>query len=75
MHVYAHSWLLHNDKRKNFYPRFIHNTLLYVFINKPTYVCTYVCITITFLYWQVLSVMINAIVHEIPGYPSKLSQA
>ena len=65
-------WLLHNDKRKNFYLRFIHNTLLYVFITKSMYVC----ITITFLYWQVLSVMINAIiVNKIPGYRSKLPQA
>ena len=66
MHTHGYTMI----KEKQFYSHFIHNTLLYVFINKPMYVC----ITITFIYWQILSNVINAIVHEIRDYPSKLPQ-
>ena len=62
MHVYAHSWLLHTMMKEK--TTFNHNTLLYSLKN--------LCITVTLLYWQVLSAMINAVVHVSTKYPAIL---
>ena len=58
MHVYAHSWLLHTMMKEK--TTFNHNTLIYSLTN--------LYIPITLLYWQVLSAMINAIVHVFTKY-------